>query len=216
MKAGDIVGHYHVLAKVGAGGMGEVYRARDTKLQRDVAIKVLPDLFARDPERLARFEREARTLAAVNHPNIAQVFGAVDVPHNGGSHLVMEFVDGEDLGQRIAREGPVPLDEAIPIATQIAEAVAAAHDQGIIHRDLKPANIKVRDDGTVKVLDFGLAKALAPADVRGSGPAPLENSPTITSTRRRPRHGGLHGAGAGEGQTDRQARRHLGVRLRVV
>ncbi|HET7697114.1 MAG TPA: protein kinase [Vicinamibacterales bacterium] len=177
MKPGDVVGPYSVLGKVGEGGMGEVYRARDPKLQRDVAIKVLPDLFARDPERLARFEREARTLAAVNHPHIAQVYGV-----ESGA-LVMEFVDGEDLAQRLAREGAIPLDEVIPIALQIAEAVAAAHEQGIIHRDLKPANVKVREDGTVKVLDFGLAKALAPPEAR-SGPAAaasIENSPTITS-----------------------------------
>ena len=141
MKPDDVVGPYRVLAKIGQGGMGEVYRARDTKLQRDVAIKVLPDLFARDPERLARFEREARTLASLNHPNVAQVYGVVDLPPQGGSHLVMEFVDGEDLSQRIARDGAIPLDDAIPIAIQIAEAVAAAHEQGIIHRDLKPANI---------------------------------------------------------------------------
>jgi Tol biopolymer transport system component len=175
MKPGDVVGHYRVLDKVGQGGMGEVYRARDPRLQRDVAIKVLPDLFARDPERLARFEREARTLAAVNHPHIAHVYGVE------GSALVMELVEGEDLSQRLGREGAIPLDEAIPIAVQIADAVAAAHEQGIIHRDLKPANIKVRDDGTVKVLDFGLAKALAPPDVRPASAPSIENSPTITS-----------------------------------
>jgi Tol biopolymer transport system component len=168
--------------------MGEVYRARDPKLQRDVAIKVLPPLFARDPERLARFEREARTLAALNHPHVAQVYGVVDLPaagshENGSAALVMEFVDGEDLAERIARTGAIPLDEALPIALQIAEALEAAHEQGIIHRDLKPANIKVRGDGQVKVLDFGLAKALAPIDAGSGGPAtdPLENSPTITS-----------------------------------
>jgi Tol biopolymer transport system component/predicted Ser/Thr protein kinase len=176
MRSGETLGPYRVLEKLGAGGMGEVYRARDTKLQRDVAIKVLPDLFARDPERLARFEREARTLAAVNHPHIAQVYGVE------GTALVMEFVDGEDLAQRIAREGAIPVDEALPIAIEIAEAVAAAHEQGIIHRDLKPANVKVRDDGTVKVLDFGLAKALGSPEIRGAGSSPsIDNSPTITS-----------------------------------
>lgn len=180
LTTGTRIGPYEVVGKIGEGGMGEVYRARDTKLQRDVAIKVLPDLFARDPERLARFEREARTLAAVSHPCIAQIYGVVELPPPGGGHLVMEFIDGEDLSQRIAREGAIPLDEAIPIAIQIAEAVAAAHEQGIIHRDLKPANIKVREDGTVKVLDFGLAKALAPPDVRPA-PASADNSPTITS-----------------------------------
>src|SRR5687767_14960881 len=136
--------------------MGEVYRARDLKLQRDVAIKVLPELFAADPDRLARFEREAQSLAALNHPNIAQVFGVIENP----PALAMELVEGEDLSQRIAR-GAIPVDETLPIARQIAEALEAAHERGIVHRDLKPANIKVRDDGTVKVLDFGLAKAVA-------------------------------------------------------
>ena len=171
LTAGTRLGPYEITGSLGAGGMGEVYRARDTKLHRDVAIKVLPDLFATDPERLARFEREARTLASLNHPHIAQVHGVE------GTALVMELVDGEDLAQRIARAGAIPIDEAVPIARQIAEALEAAHEQGIIHRDLKPANIKVRPDGTVKVLDFGLAKALTPHDASG-GPA---NSPTITS-----------------------------------
>ena len=138
--------------------MGEVYRARDTRLNRDIAIKVLPDAFANDPERLARFTREAQTLAALNHPNIGGIYGLEEA--NGVTALVMEFVEGEDLSQRIAR-GPIPLDEALPIGRQIAEALEAAHEQGIIHRDLKPANIKVRADGTVKVLDFGLAKLRA-------------------------------------------------------
>src|SRR5215204_1560068 len=161
---GARVGPYEIVGAIGSGGMGEVYRARDPELHRDVAIKVLPALFARDPERLARFEREARTLAALNHPHIAQVYGVIDVPAPGGTHqtagLVMEFVDGDDLSQRLARGGPVPIDEALLIAIQIAEALEAAHAQGIVHRDLKPANIKVAPDGTVKVLDFGLAKAL--------------------------------------------------------
>src|SRR5688500_12519293 len=134
--------------------MGEVYRARDTKLNRDVAIKVLPDLFASDAERLARFTREAQTLALLNHPNIAIIHG---LEQAGNVHaLVMELVEGEDLSERIAR-GAIPLDEALPIAKQIADALDAAHEQGIVHRDLKPANIKLRLDGTVKVLDFGLA-----------------------------------------------------------
>src|SRR5947208_332289 len=155
--------------------MGEVYRARDTRLDRDVAIKVLPDAFAADPERIARFQREARTLASLNHPNIASIHG---LEQAGDVHaLVMELVAGDDLSQRIAR-GPIPLDEALPIAKQIAEALEAAHEQGIIHRDLKPANIKVRPDGTVKVLDFGLAKAMEPA--AGSSPS-MSMSPTITT-----------------------------------
>jgi Tol biopolymer transport system component len=154
--------------------MGEVYRARDTKLQRDVAIKVLPEALARDTERLARFEREARTLASLNHPNIAQIHGFEE--SDGIKGLVMELVEGPTLADRIA-QGPIPVDEALPIAKQIAEALEAAHEQGIIHRDLKPANVKVRPDGTVKVLDFGLAKALdAAAQV-----VPESHSPTITS-----------------------------------
>src|SRR5436190_10296773 len=154
--------------------MGQVYRARDTKLNRDVAIKVLPDLFASDAERLARFTREAQTLASLNHPNIAHIHG---LEESGGLRaLVMELVEGDDLSQRIAR-GAIAIDEALPIAKQIAEALEAAHDQGIIHRDLKPANVKVRADGTVKVLDFGLAKAMEPA----SASANAMSSPTITT-----------------------------------
>ena len=139
--------------------MGQVFRARDTKLDRDVAIKILPEAFAHDADRLARFQREAKTLASLNHPNIAAIYGLEE--SGGVTALVMELVEGDDLSQRIAR-GAIPLDEALPIAMQIAEALEAAHEQGIIHRDLKPANIKVRPDGTVKVLDFGLAKALLP------------------------------------------------------
>src|SRR6267378_2992413 len=175
---GTRLGPYEILSALGAGGMGEVYRATDTTLGRQVAIKVLPDAFAQDPERLARFEREAKTLASLNHPHIAQIYG---LERSGGVQaLVMELVEGEDLSQRIAR-GPIPLDEALPIARQIAEALEAAHEQGIIHRDLKPANIKVRPDGTVKVLDFGLAK-LAESSPAASGPAlalSLSQSPTI-------------------------------------
>src|SRR5712691_7594477 len=162
--------------------MGQVYRARDTKLNRDVALKILPDVFASDPDRLARFQREAQTLASLNHPNIAHIHG---LEESGGiTALVMDLVDGEDLSQRLAR-GAIPLDEALPIAKQIAGALEAAHEQGIIHRDLKPANIKVRSDGTVKVLDFGLAKAMEPAgEAGGAGTAGRDNltqSPTITT-----------------------------------
>ena len=155
--------------------MGQVYRARDTKLDRDVAIKILPEAFARDADRLARFQREAKTLASLNHPHIAGIYGLEE--SCGVTALVMELVEGEDLSQRITR-GALPLDEALPIAKQIAEALEAAHEQGIIHRDLKPANIKVRADGTVKVLDFGLAKALEPA--AGASPS-VSMSPTITT-----------------------------------
>jgi Tol biopolymer transport system component len=174
LSPGAHLGPYEILGAIGAGGMGEVYRARDTRLDRDVAIKILPAGFAADAERLARFEREAKTLAALNHPNIAAIFGIE------GSALVMELVDGDDLSQRIAR-GPIPLDEALPILRQIAGALEAAHEGGIVHRDLKPANIKVRADGTVKVLDFGLAKLSGPADVSPGTPNDLMNSPTITS-----------------------------------
>jgi Tol biopolymer transport system component len=177
LTPGVRLGAYEVVAALGAGGMGEVYRARDIKLGRDVALKVLPDAFAVDADRLMRFEREARTLASLNHPHIAQVYGIEDSA--GRRALVMELVEGEDLSARIAR-GAIPPDEALPIARQIAEALEAAHEAGIIHRDLKPANIKLRADGTVKVLDFGLAKAL---DSAGDphGRADQENSPTITS-----------------------------------
>ena len=165
LSAGARLGPYEIAAKIGEGGMGEVYRATDSSLGRDVALKVLPDAFALDLERLARFEREAKTLASLNHPHIAAIYG---FEKSSGMHaLVMELVEGEDLSQRIAR-GAIPFGEALPIATQIAEALEAAHEQGIIHRDLKPANIKVRTDGTVKVLDFGLAKAMEPA--AGSSP----------------------------------------------
>ena len=137
--------------------MGEVYRARDTRLGRDVAIKILSRAFGDNPARLARLEREARVLASLNHPHIGAIYGLEE--SDGIKALVLEMVEGEDLAQRIAR-GPMPLDEALPIARQIADALEAAHEQGIIHRDLKPANIKVRPDGVVKVLDFGLAKAV--------------------------------------------------------
>src|SRR5436190_13560247 len=156
--------------------MGQVYRARDTKLNREVALKVLPDSFASDADRLARFTREAQTLASLNHPNIAGMYGLEESA--GVSALVMELVDGEDLSQRIAR-GAIPIDEALPIAKQIAEALEAAHEQGIIHRDLKPANIKIRSDSVVKVLDFGLAKAQATEGARAT--ADVTNAATITS-----------------------------------
>jgi Tol biopolymer transport system component len=171
---GKTLGSYHVLDKLGEGGMGEVYRARDAKLGREIALKVLPDSFAGDPDRLARFHREAQVLAALNHPNIAQIYGFEDT---GATHaLVMELVDGPTLADRI-EQGPVPLAEALAIAKQIATALEAAHEQGIVHRDLKPANVKVRPDGTVKVLDFGLAKAMDPTS---SADVNVMNSPTLT------------------------------------
>ncbi|MEQ1757198.1 MAG: protein kinase [Vicinamibacterales bacterium] len=214
LAPGTRLGVYEVLAQIGEGGMGQVYRATDTSLGRQVAIKVLPESVAADADRIARFEREAKTLASLNHPHIAAIYG---FEKSGGTlALVMELVEGDDLSQLIARRagpadgarragaedgvrragpsGPagLPLDEALPLARQIAEALEAAHEQGIIHRDLKPANIKVRPDGTVKVLDFGLAKAVEPSVGRGFSPAghagshdpayvPLSQSPTITS-----------------------------------
>ena len=157
IACGTRLGPYEILAQIGAGGMGEVYRAHDTKLGRDVAIKVLPEAFAHDPQRLARFQREAKLLASLNHPNIATIHGLEE--SNGTHYLVMELVPGETLRERVAREGPVPIEEALAIAKQIAEALEAAHEKSIIHRDLKPANVKVTPEGKVKVLDFGLAKA---------------------------------------------------------
>ena len=209
---GQTLSHFRVTAKLGEGGMGEVYRAEDTKLGREVAIKVLPEAVAQDPERLARFEREAKVLASLNHPNIAAIYSIesaqIDVvgePLAGSQEgaspspttvhfLVMELVEGEDLAERVSR-GPVPADEVTPIALEVAMALEAAHDKGIIHRDLKPANIKVDADGQVKVLDFGLAKALDPETVTGNvgeslagsrdgarpSPGALSMSPTLTA-----------------------------------
>jgi eukaryotic-like serine/threonine-protein kinase len=175
LSPGTRLGPYEILCALGAGGMGEVYRARDTKLNRDIAIKVLPDLFASDHERLARFQREAQVLASLNHPNIAHIYGLEE--STGVRALVMELVEGPTLADRIVH-GPIPLAEALPMAKQIAEALEAAHEKGIIHRDLKPANIKVREDGTIKVLDFGLAKALDPT---ASSRSDAMNSPTLSA-----------------------------------
>ncbi len=158
---GRSIAHYRVTEKLGAGGMGVVYRATDTKLGREVALKVLPPVFANDSQRMARFKREAHVLASLNHPNIASIYG---LEESDGVHcLVLELVEGPTLAERI-QEGAVPLEEALTIATQIAEALEAAHEKGVIHRDLKPANVKVTPEGMVKVLDFGLAKALAEPD----------------------------------------------------
>jgi len=175
IAVGTRLGPYEVLSALGAGGMGEVYRAKDTKLGRDVALKILPASFTDDPERVARFRREAQVLASLNHPHIAQIYGLEEA--NGTQFLILELVDGESLDKRIAL-GRVPVDEALGIAKQIAEALEAAHEKGIIHRDLKPANIALTEDGNVKVLDFGLAKATDPAGGVSSG---ATNSPTITS-----------------------------------
>ena len=173
LTVGSRLGHYQVTALIGEGGMGQVYQSTDTNLDRQVAIKVLPDAFASDADRLARFEREAKVLASLNHPNIGAIYG---LEKSGDTRaLVLELVEGPTLADRIA-QGPIPVDEALPIAKQIAEALEAAHEAGVIHRDLKPANIKVKDDGTVKVLDFGLAKAL---DTSPAGDP--SQSPTLTA-----------------------------------
>ena len=175
LQPGTTLGPYKVTAKIGEGGMGEVWQARDTTLDRNVALKVLPEAFTADPDRLARFEREAKVLASLNHPNIGSIYGLEE--QDGVRALVLKLVKGSTLADRI-KQGPIPLDEALPIATQIAEALEAAHEAGVIHRDLKPANIKVRTDGTVKVLDFGLAKAFQPD---ASDPN-MSMSPTISLT----------------------------------
>jgi Tol biopolymer transport system component len=175
LSAGTKLGSYEVTSAIGTGGMGEVYQAHDTKLGRDVAIKILPEAFAHDPERLSRFQREAKMLAALNHPNIATIHGLEQ--SNVTSYLVMELVPGETLAERVKREGAVPVEEALKIGVQIAEALEAAHEKGIIHRDLKPANVKLTPEGKVKVLDFGLAKAFA-GDVANSNPS---QSPTLSA-----------------------------------
>ena len=171
---GKRLGPYEILSAIGAGGMGEVYQAHDTRLGRDVAIKVLPEAFAHDPERLSRFQREAKMLAALNHPRIATIYGLEQ--SNGTSYLVMELVSGETLAERVKREGALPIEDALTICKQIAEALEAAHEKGIIHRDLKPANVKVTPEGKVKVLDFGLAKA-SEGDAANDDPS---NSPTLS------------------------------------
>ena len=182
MWIGQTLSHYRITAALGAGGMGEVYRATDTKLGRDVAIKVLPAEVSQDPERLARFEREAQLLATLNHPNVAAIYGLEEA--EGKPFLVLELVEGEELQQRLER-GAIPVDEAIEIARQIAEGLEAAHDKGVVHRDLKPANVKITPDGKVKVLDFGLAKAWAGDPVTGSS-SDMSQSPTWPTRARRP------------------------------
>src|ERR1700684_3124668 len=178
LAAGTHLGSYEVLSAIGAGGMGEVYQAHDTKLGRDVAVKVLPEAFAHDPERLSRFQPEAKMLAALNHPNIATIYG---LEQSGGtSYLVMELVSGETLAERV-KAGPLAIEEALRIAVQIAEALEAAHLKSIIHRDLKPANVKVTHEGKVKVLDFGLAKAFEgdPSSVDMANSPTLSRAPTM-------------------------------------
>ena len=173
LSTGDSLGRFEILGALGVGGMGEVYRARDTELDRDVAVKVLPEAVAQDPDRIARFEREAKLLASLSHQNIATLHGLEE--HEGQRFLVMELAEGETLNERL-QKGPVPVDESLEVALQIAEGLEAAHDQGIIHRDLKPANVMLSAEGKVKVLDFGLAKAWQPEE----GDPDLTHSPTLT------------------------------------
>src|SRR5215470_17746984 len=172
LTIGSQLGSHEITALLGKGGMGEVYRARDLKLKREVAIKILPEEFLRDADRVARFQREAQVLAALNHPNIAQIYGLED--STAHTCIVMELVEGETLADRL-RRGAIPVEEAFQIARQICEALEAAHEKGIVHRDLKPANIKRTPDGKVKVLDFGLAKAF-----QEDHQPTLSNSPTLT------------------------------------
>ena len=182
LESGTRLGPYEVVSPLGAGGMGEVYRARDPRLARDVAIKVLPEEFFEGEERRQRFEREARLLAALNHPGIAAIYSFEEIPSSSSSSsrhlLVMELVEGDDLAVRVAR-GPLPLEESLSFARQIAEALEAAHEKGIVHRDLKPANVKVTPDGRVKLLDFGLAKIFE-SETSGSSPS-ISYSPTLTA-----------------------------------
>jgi serine/threonine protein kinase len=174
ISVGTQLGSHEITALLGKGGMGEVYRARDAKLKRDVAIKILPAEFSRDPDRVSRFQREAEVLASLNHSNIAAIYDLEET--QGSRFLVLELVEGETLAERIQR-GPIPVDEALGIAKNICEALEAAHEKGIVHRDLKPANVKITPQGVVKVLDFGLAKVR-----EASGPAAsLSNSPTLLS-----------------------------------
>jgi len=172
---GQTISHYKVLEKIGEGGMGEVYRATDTKLNRDVALKILPQQFASDSQRMARFQREAEVLASLDHPNIGQIYGIEEAGQTKA--LVLQLIEGPTLAERIA-QGPIPVEEALKIALQMAEGLEAAHEKGVIHRDLKPANIKITPEGQVKILDFGLAKALegeTPPDTN------LSQSPTLTA-----------------------------------
>ena len=175
---GKSLGSYEITGQLGKGGMGEVHRARDKRLDRDVAIKVLPPELTSDADRLARFEREAKVLASLNHPNIAAVYSFESV--EGASFLVMELVEGEDLSERLKR-GPIPVDEALPFAAQIAEGLDAAHERGVIHRDLKPGNVMVDGEDRVKLLDFGLAKAMDAVGGPEGGAVDLSMSPTLTA-----------------------------------
>ena len=210
---GQRIGPYQITSWIGAGGMGEVYRASDTTLGRDVAIKILPRIFASDPDRLARFDREARMLASLNHPHIGAIYGVEQ--SEGAPALILELVEGPTLADRLA-QGPMPLTESLGIARQIVDALDAAHERGIVHRDLKPANIKITPDGIVKVLDFGLAKAVA-SDGAARGPTGVRIGICRGYARRRdPGHPVIHESRTGAGTGGRQTDRHLVVRLRAL
>jgi serine/threonine protein kinase len=202
LSPGEKLGPYEILSRIGAGGMGEVWKARDTRLGRDVAIKVSHEKFS------DRFGREARTIATLNHPNICTLY---DV---GDNYLVMELIEGPTLAERI-RTGALPLSDALAVARQIADALDAAHQKGIVHRDLKPANIKVSENGTVKVLDFGLAKA-AEAHLPSGDPSFADPLAGGDPSRDDPRHGCVYVAGTGARKAGGQARRHMGLRRRAV
>jgi serine/threonine-protein kinase len=224
---GSRLAHYEITSHLGTGGMGEVYQATDSRLGRSVAIKFLPEAFTHDAERVGRFEREARVLASLSHPNIATIHGIDEA--NGRKFLVMELVAGETVADRLAR-GPIPLEDALPLAKQIADALEAAHDRGIVHRDLKPANIKITPEGQIKVLDFGLAKASETAQASGPSNQAQGSRLRAQGSRRSlelthdhdtgrdgdghdSRHGCVHVAGAGEGKAHGPDDRLVGVRL---
>jgi len=216
-ESGTRLGSYEIVDLLGTGGMGEVYRARDTHLKREVAMKVLPPAFAADADRLARFEREAQVLAALNHPNIATIYGIE--ASSGSNALVLELVEGDTLANVLAH-GPLPIEEALRIARQVAQALEAAHERGIVHRDLKPGNIKLTRNGDVKVLDFGLAKLTTPTASQEPSLTPLSLSPTMTSPAMLTGHGiilgtaALHESGTGPRKRCRSSCGHLGVRRR--
>src|SRR5215472_10258922 len=188
MYAGRTIAHYHITAKLGAGGMGEVWLVTDTRLRREVALKFLPEAVSHDPDRLARFAREARLLASLNHPKVGAIYG-LELHDGDTPFLVLELIPGETLAERLDR-GPLEIGIALPIAAQIAEALEAAHDKGIVHRDLKPANIKVTPEGSVKVLDFGLGK------FRDDGTGPIDTSQSPTRTIEATRAGLIMGTAA--------------------
>ena len=210
---GTKLAHYEITSHLGSGGMGDVYQATDTKLGRSVAIKFLPEAFSHDTERVARFQREARVLASLNHSNIAAIHGLEEI--DSRHFLVMELVAGETLADRIKR-GSIPIEEALAIAKQIAEALEEAHEKGIIHRDLKPANVKITPDGKVKVLDFGLAKAFEAETSKPQSVAIADPEHGSDECGSDFGNGGLHVSGTGEGPDGGQADGHLRVRMRAV